>query len=45
MQPLYAVINSGQLISGNVDLTQRALLGISVPTINSDFLPKQGAGW
>ena len=42
MQPLYAVISSGQRISGNIDLTQRALLGISVPVVNSCDLALQG---
>lgn len=42
MQPIYAVINSGQLISGDVDLRQRALLGIVVPTISSGDLTIQG---
>ena len=42
MQPLYAVINSGQTVSGDVDLTQRRLFGIAVPTINSGELTLQG---
>ena len=42
MQALYAVISSGSLVSPNVDLTQRALLGISVPTISSGDLTIQG---
>ena len=42
MQPLYAVINSGQVISGNVDLTQRALIGITVPVVTSGDLVIQG---
>lgn len=42
MNQLYTVINSGYVISGNVDLTQRALLGISVPTVTSGDLVLQG---
>lgn len=42
MQPIYAVVSSGQRISGNIDLTQRALLGIAVPVVNSCDLAIQG---
>lgn len=42
MLPIYAVINSGQRVSGDIDLTQKSLLGISVPTISSGDLVIQG---
>lgn len=42
MNPIYAIINSGYVVSGDVNLTQRALLGISVPTITSGDLTIQG---
>jgi hypothetical protein len=42
MSLIYAVINSGALVSGNIDLTKQALFGISVPTINSGDLLLQG---
>ena len=42
MSQLYAVINSGFLVSGDVDLTKRRLIGIQVPTITSGDLAIQG---
>ena len=42
MQPIYAVINSGYVVSGDIDLRQQALLGVSVPSITSGDLVVQG---
>lgn len=42
MLPLYAVVNSGYTISGDIDLRQQALLGITVPSITSADLVIQG---
>ena len=42
MQPLYAVINCGYEVSGDVDLRVRALLFVSVPVISSGDLAIQG---
>jgi hypothetical protein len=35
MTPIYAVVASGFAVSGDIDLRQRQLYAISVPTINS----------
>ena len=42
MSPLYAVVNSGFAVSGDIDLRQRALFGIAVPSITSGDLAIQG---
>ena len=42
MQQLYAVINSGFAVSGDIDLTQRRLFGVAVPVITSGDLAIQG---
>lgn len=42
MDPIYAVIASGQTVSGNVDLRKRQLVAITVPVINSGDLALQG---
>ncbi len=42
MNPIYAIVNSGYLVSGDVDLRARALMGMVVPTITSGDLVVQG---
>jgi hypothetical protein len=42
MQPIIAVVASGFAISGDIDLRQRHIVAISVPTINSGGVAVQG---
>ena len=42
MQPITAVVASGFAVSGDIDLRQRSIIGISVPTINSGGVALQG---
>lgn len=35
MEPIYAVVSSGFSVSGDIDLRQKQLYAIAIPTINS----------
>lgn len=42
MEPFVAIVASGSSVSGTVDLTKRALLGVAVPVVTSCDLALQG---
>src|SRR5437867_138978 len=43
MQPIFATINSGFTVSGDIDLRKRILVALAIPVVDSCQLAWQGA--